>query len=161
NQSSDRFVVQPGGGEGGGTIGVIRVPLTAIRGLGPEAAQHILAVRAAFGQFINLLDFCRKVDRRLVSRHDVLLLIKLGAMSFTGLGRAQLAAAEQQYSALGDAVRAAEGDPAGLLSLEDELAAGSIKLLPTAEWSPETIAAFERAHLGFLTASPLEVQKHA
>jgi DNA polymerase-3 subunit alpha len=139
----------------------VRVPLTAIRGLGPEAAQHILAVRAAFGDFNSLLDFCRKVDGRLVSRHDVLLLIKLAAFAFTGLGRAQLAAAEQQYCALADAVRYAEGDPAGLLTLEDELASGSIKLLPTSEWSPETVAAFEVAHLGFYTASPLEVQRHA
>ena len=30
-----------------------------------------------------------------------------------------------------------------------------------AEWSPEIIAAYELAHLGFYTASPLEVQKHA
>jgi DNA polymerase-3 subunit alpha len=160
-QSSDRFVVETSTIEGRGTIGAIRVPLTAIRGMGPEAAQHIIAVRAAFGDFTSLLDFCRKVDRRLVSRHDALLLIKLGAFGFTGLSRAQLAAAEQQYRALADAVRYAEGDPAGLLTLEDELLSGAIKLLPTAEWSPETIAAFERAHLGFLTASPLEVQKHS
>src|SRR5207248_1191519 len=60
--------------------------------------------------------FCRKVDRRLVSRHDVLLLIKLGALGFTGLSRAQLAAAEQQYTVLADAVRSAEGDPAGLVT---------------------------------------------
>ena len=74
------------------------MPLTAIRGLGPEAAQHIVAVRAAFGGYTSLLDFCRKVDRRLVSRHDLLLLIKLGAFGFTGLSRAQLAVAEQYYT---------------------------------------------------------------
>jgi DNA polymerase-3 subunit alpha len=161
NQSSDRFVAEQDAGEGRGTIGAIRVPLTAIRGLGPGAAEHILAVRAAFGDFTSLLDFCRKVDRRLVSRHDVLLLIKLGAFTFTGLSRAQLAAAEQQYTVLADAMRYTEGDPAGLSSLEDELASGAIHLLPMAEWTPETIAAFERAHLGFLTASPMEVQRHA
>jgi DNA polymerase-3 subunit alpha len=142
NQSGDRFVVEQSDGEQRATIGIIRVPLTAIRGLGAEAAQHILAVRAAFGEYTSLLDFCRKVDRRRVSRHDVLLLIKLGALEFTGLSRAQLAAAEQQYTALADAVRSAEGDPAGLASLEEELASGLIRLLPTAEWSPETIAAY-------------------
>jgi len=85
NQSGDRFIVEENTGESRGTIGAIRVPLTAIRGFGPEAAQHIVAVRAAFGEFTSLLDFCRKVDRRLVSRHDMLLLIKLGAFTFTGL----------------------------------------------------------------------------
>jgi DNA polymerase-3 subunit alpha len=161
NQSSDRFAVEANSGESSGTIGAIRVPLTAIRGLGPDAAQHILAVRCAFGGFSSLLDFCRKTDRRLVSRHDVLLLVKLGAFTFTGLSRAQLAAAELQYSALADAMRYADGDPAGLSSLEDELASGAIRLVPVVEWTPEAIAAYERAHLGFLTASPMEVQRHA
>jgi DNA polymerase-3 subunit alpha len=161
NQSGDRFVAEESVDERRGTIGAIRVPLTAIRGIGAEAGQHILAARAAFGEYSSLLDFCHKVDRRRVSRHDVLLLIKLGALEFTGLSRAQLAAAEQQYTALADAVRSAEGDPAGLASLEEELASGLIRLLPTAEWSPETIAAYELAHLGFYTSSPMELQRHA
>ena len=104
NQSSDRFKVEQATVESRGTIGAVRVPLTAIRGLGPETAQHSLAVRAAFGDYTSLLDFCRKVDRRVVSRHDVLLLIKLGAFGFTGLNRAQLAAAEQYYTSLADTV---------------------------------------------------------
>ena len=59
--------------QGRGTIGAVRVPLSAIRGFSTEAVQHILAIRDAFGPFTSLLDFCRRVDRRLVSRHDVLL----------------------------------------------------------------------------------------
>src|SRR5439155_22393372 len=47
DQISDRFVVEARPAGGHGTIGAVRVPLIAIRGLGPEAAQHILAVRAA------------------------------------------------------------------------------------------------------------------
>ena len=91
NRSSDRFLVETESAseldlektsvEGGKSVGAIRVPLTAIRGLGPEAGQHIVSVRAAFGEFLSLLDFCRKVDRRRVSRHDVQLLIKLGAFA--------------------------------------------------------------------------------
>jgi DNA polymerase III alpha subunit len=38
NKSGDRFMVEPAIVENRGTIGAIRVPLTAIRGLGPEAA---------------------------------------------------------------------------------------------------------------------------
>jgi DNA polymerase-3 subunit alpha len=161
NQSSDRFKVEEATVESRGTIGAVRVPLTAIRGLGPETAQHCLAVRAAFGDYTSLLDFCRKVDRRLVSRHDVLLLIKLGAFGFTGLNRAQLAAAEQYYTSLADMVRYGDGDPSALSTIEDELGSGAIKFVPIAEWSPESIGAYELAHLGFYTASPLEVQRHA
>ena len=32
---------------------------------------------------------------------------------------------------------------------------------PAAEWSPEILAAYELTHLGFYTASPLEVERHA
>ncbi len=35
-------------------LGALRVPLTAIRGLSPGAAQHVLAVRAMFGPFDSL-----------------------------------------------------------------------------------------------------------
>jgi DNA polymerase-3 subunit alpha len=137
------------------------VPLTAIRGLGPQAAQHILAVRAAFGGFDSLLDFRRKVDHRIISRHDLILLIKLGAFGFSALGRAQLMAAEQYYSSVADVMRFGESDPAGLMSLEDDLGSGALRYIAAAEWSPEILAAYELAHLGFYTASPLEVEKQA
>jgi hypothetical protein len=54
NQSGDRFAVEPTMVENRGKIGAIRVPLTAIRGFGPEAAQHTAAVRAAFGESTSL-----------------------------------------------------------------------------------------------------------
>ena len=168
NLSVDRFQVDDdqlalGGAQqrGRGVVGSVRVPLTAIRGLGPEAAQHILAVRAAFGSYESLLDFCRKVDRRRVSRHDLLLLIKLGAFGFTGLSRAQLMAAEQYYASAADMLRLGDTDPAGLGTLEDDLGSGAVKYISPAEWSPEVIAAYELAHLGFYTASPVELVAHA
>ena len=88
-------------------------------------------------------------------------MIKLGAFGFTGLSRAQLAAAEQYYTSLADTVRYGDGDPSALSTIEDELGSGAIKFVPIAEWSPETIGAYELAHLGFYTGSPLEVQRHA
>jgi DNA polymerase-3 subunit alpha len=162
NVSGDRFLIDDASTElvgaqdkARGVVGAIRVPLTAIRGLGPEAAHHILAARAAFGGYSSLLDFCRKVDRRRVSRHDLLLLIKLGAFGFTGLSPAQLVAAEQYYASAADVLRLADSDPAGLATLEDDLGSGAIKYITPAEWSPEVVAAYELAHLGFYTASPV------
>jgi DNA polymerase III alpha subunit len=70
-------------------------------------------------------------------------------------------AAEQHYTSLADVVRYCDGDPGSLASLENELASGAIRFVPTVEWSPETIAAYELAHLGFYTASTMEVQRHA
>jgi len=44
--------------------GAIRVPLTAIRGLGAETVRHILQMRAVFGPFTSLLDFLRRIEIR-------------------------------------------------------------------------------------------------
>ena len=60
-----------------------------------------------------------------------------------------MSAAELQYTSPGDLLRSAEGDPAARGSLEEDPASAAIRLLPTVEWSPETIAACERTHIGF------------
>ena len=58
-------------------------------------------------------------------------------------------------------MRYGESDPAGLMSLEDDLGSGAVKFAYQSEWTPEVLAAYELAHLGFYTASPMEVEKHA
>jgi DNA polymerase-3 subunit alpha len=141
--------------------GAVRVPLTAIRGLGPQAAEHIVAVRGVFGSYTSLVDFSRRVDPSLVGRHDLLLLIKLGAFSFTGLSRAQLTLAERYYAGSADLLRAVDRDPSGLATVEEDLAQSAAKFLDVAEWPPEVLAAQELAHLGFYVQAPLEVQRHA
>jgi len=160
NRSSDRYHVETDAPEllgaeerGRGTVGAVRVPLSAIRGFSTEAVQHILAIRDAFGPFTSLLDFCRRVDRSLVGRRSVQVLIKLGAFNFTGLARAQLALAEQVYTATGDLLRAADRNPTALAPLEEELAELVTRHLHVAEWPPEVLAADELGHLGFYIAN--------
>ena len=162
-RSADRYVVEDDAPEvqSSHAVGAVRVPLTAIRGLGPRAARHILIARKAFGGFDGLLDFCRKVDRDQVSRQDVLLLIKLGSFGWTGLSRGQLALAEQYYAGAAELLRAADRDPSRAVSIEAEFADGGARSLEIDEWPPEVTAAFELAHLGFYCQAPMEVQRHA
>jgi DNA polymerase-3 subunit alpha len=160
-RSGDRFLVEDLPAEAHPGAGAVRVPLTAIRGLSVRAAQHILAARSAFDGFDSLLDFCRKVDPAIVSRQDLLLLVKLGAFSFTGLSRPQLTLAERYYASAADLLRAADRNPSAASPVEEDLACGSAKYLDVEDWPPEVTAAYELAHLGFYTSAPLEVQKHA
>jgi hypothetical protein len=87
----------------------------------------------------------------MLDRRGLLALIKLGAFDFTALPRAQLAMAEQVYSATADLLLASDRDPAAIAPLEEGLtelvgrAAGAI------EWPPEVLAADELAYLGFYT----------
>ena len=101
--------------------GGIRVPLTAIRGLGAETVRHILQMRAVFGPFTSLLDFLRRMEPHQISRRELQVLIRLGAFSFTGRSRAQLALVEEIYASIGELLRATDRDPADVGPLEDEL----------------------------------------
>ena len=129
NRSSDRFsVVDPdaleliaAAAQTGSPSGGIRVPLTAIRGLGAEAVRHILQMRAVFGPFTSLLDFLRRMEPHQISRRELQVLIRLGAFSFTGRSRAQLALVEDIYASTGELLRATDRDPADVGPLEDEL----------------------------------------
>jgi hypothetical protein len=115
NRSSDRFaVVDPDSIEliaiaahTGSTSGGIRVPLTAIRGLGADTVRHILQMRAVFGPFSSLLDFLRRMEPHQISRRELQVLIRLGAFSFTGRSRAQLALVEDIYACTGELLRSA------------------------------------------------------
>jgi DNA polymerase III alpha subunit len=46
------------------------------------------------------------------------------------------------------------------MSLEDHFGSGAVEFMQQAEWAAEVLAAYELAHLGFYTASPMEVEKH-
>jgi DNA polymerase-3 subunit alpha len=156
NRSADRYVVErvedEQTGESGEPAAAIRVPLAAIRGLSRGVAEHVLAVRAAFGPFAGLLDFAARVDRRIVDRHDLLLLVKVGAFAFTGVSRAGLTLAEQVYAAGADLARSHDGDPQGMTPLEEDLAAGAARYLDVEEWPAETLAAIDLARSAGYTA---------
>ena len=167
NRSADRYtVVDPDALElltaaGASSIsGAIRVPLTAIRGLGAETVRHILQMRAVFGPFTSLLDFVRRMEPQQISRRELQVLIRLGAFSFTGRSRAQLALIEQIYASAGELLRSTDRDPATVVPLEDELPDLLGAHTTVVEWPPERVAADELAHLGYFVV-PNDVQQNA
>jgi DNA polymerase III subunit alpha len=166
NRSTDRFDVDNDALEGltpevkgQQSVGAIRVPLNAIRGIGTEAARHIIAMRTAFGPFTSLLDFRQRIERGMLDRRGLLALIKLGAFDFTALPRAQLAMAEQVYSATADLLLASDRHPAAIAPLEEGLTELVLRAAGVGEWPPEVLAADELAYLGFYVGSDLH--KHA
>jgi DNA polymerase-3 subunit alpha len=64
--------------------------LTAIKGLGRGAAEDIVRARREGGPFLDLFDFCERIDHKVVSRAAVERLIKAGAFDCFGAKRAQL-----------------------------------------------------------------------
>jgi DNA polymerase-3 subunit alpha len=94
NDSGIRF--QPVDGK------TIRYGLGAIKGTGDSALGAILKVRGEGGRFVDLFEFCRRVDKRVVNRRVVEALIRAGAFDALDDHRNKL------FSSVGVALEAAE-----------------------------------------------------
>lgn len=64
--------------------------LGAVKGVGEAAVQAIIEERERSGPFMNLFDFCQRIDTKKVNRRALEALIKSGAMDDLGLHRAAL-----------------------------------------------------------------------
>lgn len=105
----------------------VRYGLGAIRGSGESAVASIVEARKD-GPFLDLFDFCRRLDKRVVNRRTVEALVRAGAFDgidrnraalLASVGRAMDAAeqherAASQVSLFGD-VEATPGDGLGLV----------------------------------------------
>ena len=138
----------------------IRYGLAALKGVGEKAVEALAAARRAGGAFVNLYDFCERVDSRACNRAVLEALIKAGAFAFLGARRAQLAAALDAAMAAGAGVH--RDRAAGQLSLLGEggmepAGAGGPPALPEVpEWPENKLLEFEKAVLGFyLSSHPL------
>ncbi|GAB6066783.1 DNA polymerase III subunit alpha [Methylothermus subterraneus] len=66
--------------------------LGAVKGVGQSAIEAILEARERHGPFLDLFDFCRRIDRERVNRRAIEALIRAGAMDGLGEHRAKLLA---------------------------------------------------------------------
>ena len=83
--------------------GAIRFGLAAIRNVGENAIVSMERVRAEGGKFRSLVDFCARVDMRVVNKRALESLIKCGAFDSIGTERNQLLASLD--AAMQDAAR--------------------------------------------------------
>jgi DNA polymerase-3 subunit alpha len=75
---------------GGAKNGDILFGLVAVKGLGRGAAEEIVRARESKGPFKDILDFCERIDHRVVSRAAIEKLIKAGGFDSLGARRSQL-----------------------------------------------------------------------
>ena len=80
----------------------VRYGLGAIKGTGESAIENVVSAREQGGAFIDLFDFCRRVDRRIVNRRTVESLVRAGAFDALDDHRNRL------LSSVGIAIEAAE-----------------------------------------------------
>jgi DNA polymerase-3 subunit alpha len=133
----------------------IRYGLGAIKGTGEAAIGHIVEERVRRGPFVDLFDFCRRVDKRIVNRRVIESLVRAGAFDSVNDHRASL------LTSVGIALESAEqaSRAANQVSLFDnpEDAGPPIALAAVARWTDRERLQNEKLALGYyLSGHPFE-----
>jgi len=135
----------------------IRYGLGAIRGVGEGAVGNIVSAREQ-GPFKDLLDFCQRVDRRVVNRRAVEALIKAGAFDClsTDGSRARASMVESVAGFLAHAESAAaHSDQASLFDMQTASQPVAPKGAKLAVYSPREMLLEEKAALGYCFSGSL------
>ncbi|MEI9884962.1 MAG: DNA polymerase III subunit alpha [Rhizomicrobium sp.] len=137
--------------------GVIFYALAAVKGVGRQAMDHVVAERAQNGPFQSLSDFSRRIDPRLVNKRAFESLARAGA--FDALNRNRRQVVESADILLNSAQRNARERETGQVSLFGGVADGQdeIRLAPVADWPGHERLSEEFSAMGFyLSGHPLD-----
>src|ERR1700757_385198 len=137
----------------------IRFGLAAVKNVGGNAIESIVAARKKLGRFTSIFEFCENVDLRLLNKRVLESLIKSGAMDSLGRRAQLMAVLDKAMDHAQKTQRDAESGQHGLFGVfqqEDEQAQEE-RLPDTPDWDEHTRLAAEKEILGFfITGHPLD-----
>ncbi len=159
NRSEAFFACDSGSGSevertGGG---VIYYALAAVKNVGRQAMDHVVAIREAGGPFRSIADFSRRIDPRLINKRAFESLVRAGAFDALHKNRRQLV--QSADIILGDAARNMRDRDAGQSNLfgASETQRQTLPLLAADDWPVHERLAEEFAAIGFyLSGHPLD-----
>jgi DNA polymerase-3 subunit alpha len=137
----------------------IRFGLGAVKGTGESAINSIIAVRKKTGHFVDLFDFCNRVDRRIANRRVMESLIRVGAFDAINANRASLLAS------VGLAIESAEQasqavSQTNLFGETTDQAHLQLQLNPKEPWSDREKLRQEKISLGYyFSGHPFDTYK--
>ena len=136
----------------------IRFGLAAVKNVGDTALLNLVEARKKGGAFTSLVDFCTRVDMRVVNKRVIESLIKCGAFDSLGAKRSQLLAIlDQAVETAASNQRDAASGQIGLFAMDDTQSVDEIKLPDLEEMPTEQILALEKEITGFyITGHPLD-----
>jgi DNA polymerase III subunit alpha len=140
----------------------IRFGLAAVKNVGGNAIESIVAARKKLGRFKSIFEFCEHVDLRLLNKRVCESLIKSGAMDSLGRRAQLMAVLDKAMEQAQKAQRDAESGQHGLFGVfaQDETAAHNDQLPNVPDWDEHMRLAAEKEILGFfITGHPLEKYK--
>ncbi|MFQ5982719.1 MAG: DNA polymerase III subunit alpha, partial [Woeseiaceae bacterium] len=139
--------------------------LGAIKGVGRNVVESIIAERERNGEFKNLNEFCCRVDPEKLNRRAIEAMIKSGAMdSFAGTRRSMIAALPEALRRADQEARAraaGQDDMFGIDKAEQDVR--QAPLADSTEWHDSELLGNEKEALGlYLTGHPFDaVRKDA
>ncbi|SHE64077.1 DNA polymerase III, alpha subunit [Modicisalibacter ilicicola DSM 19980] len=135
--------------------------LGAIRGVGEGPIGAIVEARGTGGEFLDLFDFCRRVDARRLNKRTLEALIRSGALDNLGPSRAVLSAALED--ALKAAAQSSTNASLGMIDMfgeafaEPEAGDAYRDYRNVRDWSDKQRLAGEKETLGlYLTGHPID-----
>jgi DNA polymerase-3 subunit alpha len=137
----------------------IRFGLAAVKNVGHNAIESIVAGRKQLGRYSSIYEFCEKVDLRLLNKRVLESLIKSGAMDALGRRAQLMAVLDRAIEGAQKTQRDVESGQHGLFGVfqQEEVAQSNTKLPDTPEWDEHTRLANEKEILGFfISGHPLE-----
>ena len=139
----------------------IRFGLAAVKNVGHNAIQSIVAGRKESGRYQSIYEFCEKVDLRLLNKRVMESLIKSGAMDSLGRRGQLMAVLDKAMDRALKTQRDTESGQHGLFGVfQEEAPVNNDKLPDTPDWDEHTRLAAEKEILGFfITGHPLEKYK--
>ncbi len=140
----------------------IRFGLAAVKNVGGNAIESIVAARRKLGRFKSIYEFCENVDLRLLNKRVLESLIKSGAMDSLGRRAQVMTVLDRAMERAQKTQRDVESGQHGLFGVfqEEESEAHNDKLPNIPDWDEQTRLAAEKEILGFfISGHPLEKYK--
>ena len=131
--------------------------LAAVKGVGKQAMEHVVAVRREGGPFRSIADFASRVDAKLVNRRAFESLARAGAFDALTSNRRQLV--ESADAILNHAARNTREREMGQATLfgEAQVPDGEFRLGSSPDWPPHERLSEEFNAIGFyLSGHPLD-----
>src|SRR5580692_2160833 len=140
----------------------IRFGLAAVKNVGGNAIESIVAARKKLGRFKSIYEFCENVDLRLLNKRVLESLIKSGAMDFLARRAQLMEVLDKAMEHAQKAQRDAESGQHGLFGVfqQEGTESDNEKLPNVPDWDEHTRLSAEKEILGFfISGHPLEKYK--
>jgi DNA polymerase-3 subunit alpha len=143
----------------------IRYGLSAVRNVGEQVVETIIAARREKGRFTDFFDFCEKVDIGVLNKRVIESLIKAGAFDSLGMPRRGLfevhEVAVDRVTARKRAEAAGQFSLFGGLGDGDEVVTEPLPVVGREDWEKSQRLAFEKEMLGqYVSDHPLLGLEH-